>query len=443
MKKLIGDLLVEAGLISATQLVDALKVQQDKGSKIVEILISLGHLSADAFVKFLAKQPGIASIGLANYEVARDLIALVPKEFAIKNEVFPVDRLGKLLTLGMVCPLDSQTIEELERTTGLRIKPLLCSPDDIRSAIIRYYPHVEPPGSYSAPPTDKPLDTLVGTMKLSSVVRLIRHIKTLPGLPETAKRVREATTDPKVSVHDVATVIAKDAPVAARVLSVSNSPAYGFRHKVDNLDLAVSLLGLRETYSIVLSIGVINMFEKSKKFDYRSFWQQSLQGATAAMIIARACGKADANSGSRSGVFSAALLQDIGRLALAEVAPDLYAKVDSSLAGPSLIADEERIVGLTHAEAGYELAAHWDLPQEFAVAIRFHHHPERAVEHKDMAAIVGLSDVLLRVEEGANATTFDGMEAALATLNLSRADAECALEEYLSKRSDSAAFPIS
>jgi hypothetical protein len=41
----------------------------------------------------------------------------------------------------MVCPLDNKTISQIEASTGLRVKPILCSPEDIRSAINRYYPH--------------------------------------------------------------------------------------------------------------------------------------------------------------------------------------------------------------------------------------------------------------------------------------------------------------
>ena len=130
----IGDMLIEAGLITAKQRNEALAVQSKQGGKTVEILLSLGHLTTHDFVEFLAKQPGVASIDLANYEISADLIELVPKDFAIKHEVFPIDRMGKLLTLGMVCPLDTKTIEKLEELTGLRVKPLLCSADDLRAS---------------------------------------------------------------------------------------------------------------------------------------------------------------------------------------------------------------------------------------------------------------------------------------------------------------------
>ena len=136
-KRRIGELLVDSGLIQKEQLQEGLALQAAKGGKIVETLISLGYLNAEAFVSFLARQPGVASIDLSKYEIPRELIGLIPREMAVKHEIFPIDRLGRLLTVGMVCPLDSATVKDIEERTGLRVKPLLCAPNDIRAAIER------------------------------------------------------------------------------------------------------------------------------------------------------------------------------------------------------------------------------------------------------------------------------------------------------------------
>ena len=69
-----------------------------------------------------------------------ELLALVPAEIARKHELFPIDKMGKLLTVGMVCPLDKAAITDVEACTGLRIKPMLCTTADVRKALDRYYP---------------------------------------------------------------------------------------------------------------------------------------------------------------------------------------------------------------------------------------------------------------------------------------------------------------
>ena len=155
----------------------------------------------------------------------------------------------------------------------------------------------------------------------------------------------------------------------------------------------MTLLGLRETYSIVLSAAVIDFFDSSRRFDYKSFWLGAMCCAAASKITGKAC------RGDRiSGVFCAGLLHDIGRVALAEVAGDRYAQVQGNLYGSALIAAEEKVFGLAHPEAGFELATHWGLPTAIADAIRFHHTPEHACEeNRDIVSIVSVGAALSHV----------------------------------------------
>lgn len=138
-KKLIGQLLVEAGHISPGDLTRALERQKESGGKLVEVLIDMGSIDRESFQQIMAKQPGIASIDLENYSIPPELASLVPREMAIQHEIYPIDKLGKLLTLGMACPLDTKTIEELTERTGLRVKPILCSHKDIQDCIAQFY----------------------------------------------------------------------------------------------------------------------------------------------------------------------------------------------------------------------------------------------------------------------------------------------------------------
>lgn len=138
-KKRVGELLVEEGLVTGLDLARALLHQKEYGGKIIDILVALGATNTVNVVNFLARQPGIPSLRLRNYDVPRRIISLVPKELAVKHEVFPVETIGQVLTLGMVCPLDRGAIAELELVTELKVRPILCSSDDIRAAINHYY----------------------------------------------------------------------------------------------------------------------------------------------------------------------------------------------------------------------------------------------------------------------------------------------------------------
>ncbi|PCJ51374.1 MAG: hypothetical protein COA73_17565 [Candidatus Hydrogenedentota bacterium] len=379
--------MIEHELITSGQLKEALDKQKKSGEKIVEALIDLGHLTVEQFVRFLSGQPGVASIELSNYQIPDDVIALIPNDTAIENEIFPIDKMGKLLTLGMVCPLDAKTIEEIESMTGLRVKPILCSPTDIKNAISQYYPKNAAPKDESSPEPEVTPEKVETGLKMSKVLKLISGMKTLPALPETVEKVKEAMDDLSVSPNEVAAHIIMDPPIAAKVLSVANSAAYGFPNRVDTVELAVALLGLRETYSIVLSAAVMNLFETSQLFDYKRYWEEAMNCASAAKIIAKACGK-----GEDKGIFTAGLLHDIGRIALLETDSEEYSKINFNLIDDDLIQAEQEFMGVTHTEAGFELATNWNLPSEISEAIRYHHNPEFSEQNKVTVAIVALSE---------------------------------------------------
>ena len=367
--KRIGTLLVENGLISEAHLEEALRIQQEREGKIVEILISLGYVDPNQFVDFLAKQPGIAGIDINRYGVSEELIKLVPREFALKHEVFPLDRIGSLLTVGMVCPLDTKTIQELEQLTGLRVKPLLVAAEDLRRSIERYYeqPEEEDEEAY---PEGLPQGA---EMRLAGTAYLVRQLDALPALPPTVQRIQEAVGDVEVLVSDIARLINTDPPLAAKVLAVANSPAYGFPNKVASVELAVSLLGLRETYHIALSVAVADVLTSAEGFNYKQFWTRSYIRAALAKSVARHTGH-----GNDPAPFTAGLLADVGRLVLAQVAPGSYHQLAEMRDGQKLVEAEEKLLGIGHPEAGYLLTEAWGLPGALTEAIRFHHMPERA-----------------------------------------------------------------
>lgn len=395
-RRKIGEMLIEDGLITQDQLGKALDLQRDKGGKTVENLIALKYMDAHAFLKFLSRQPGVASIDLMNYTIPRELIELVPAAFALKHEVVPLDKMGRDLTVGMACPLDAASIGELERVTGLRVRPLLVSMNDVRVALNRYYAkpqtvsiEITEPYRKAVSSKEETLPQVESALNLEGIMHLVRNVTGLPALPETVRRVRALMDNPATTMSEIASVIEHDPSVSAKVLSLANSSAYGFAHRVENVTKAVTLLGLRETYAVVLTSAVIDYFEASRYFDYKAYWRWSLFCATAAETVAKACNYSDPGN-----AFSSGLLHDLGRLVFAEIVPERYAEIDQKLPDSELIAVEERTFGVGHAELGYLLAREWNLPGDIMTAMRFHHQPIQADACHDLVAIVALAAIM-------------------------------------------------
>lgn len=428
---------MQEGVITKEQIEEALGLQEKGGGRIIENLIALGYLDPRTFANFLSRQPGMASINLLNYSIPQEIIKLVPAEFALRHEILPLDKLGRDLTVGMACPLDKATLDKLQEITGLRVKPFLVSMNDIRVALKSYYqperatqefdlrevqaiyrsaptshsgiPAAAPSTSTAPPqapvpsPPEAPVPPLSAKeavtreaiskaesgLHFEGIVHLVRKIHTLPALPETVTSVREAMNDPHSAAGDVANLLARDPALVAKVISLANSAAYGFPHRVDNIEMATRLLGLREIYSVVLSSAVIDYFAKAKFFDYKAFWRRSMIAATAARIVGKIYGKRTA-----SGLFAAGLLHDIGRVVLAEIAGERYSKILQTQSDAEVIAQETELLGIAHPEAGFILTDGWDLPPELTEAVRFHHDIAQAKSAPDVVAVVGLAALM-------------------------------------------------
>lgn len=401
--KRIGELLVNEGLITPSQLQEALDKQRADGGKIVENLMALEYLDTQTFVRFLSRQPGIASIDLLNYTIPADVVRLIDREFAMKHQIVPIDKMGKDLTVGMACPLDAATVAALEEKTGMRVRPLLVSMNDVRVALDSYYRRDDEAmetftldGNLNVPlsarvvtPGTAAISLVESGLKFEKVVHLIRQISSLPALPETVNRVRHAMEDLDTSTDDMAKIISNDPALAAKVVSLANSAAYSFTHRVDTIERATALLGLREVYGAVLASAVIDYFKEGKHFNHKKFWKRSMACATACKLIAKA-----KRVQGVSGLFAAGLMFDIGRAVLAEIAPKQYADVDQELPEEEIIQIENNLFGLAHPEVGFLLADGWGLPAEISEPIRFHHDFQQAQKFPKLVAIVALGSLV-------------------------------------------------
>ncbi|MBL7646653.1 MAG: HDOD domain-containing protein [Candidatus Hydrogenedentes bacterium] len=393
---LIGERLIEEGMITPEQLEEALQQQKRSGTKIVATLIALGHLTQADFLKFLARQPGIASIHLSGYSIPAPVLQLVPAEFARKHEVVPMDTMGSVLTVGMAFPLDASVIRDLEALTKLRVKALLVVPEAIQVALDKYYPA---PGVHSSGtkdwsvtasvPSTSTLREVAASLTIDGVMALVRGVSSLPAMPETVQRVQEAVANPDLGASDVAEILKRDPGLSAKIISLANAPVHGIRHRIDSIEAATAMLGLREVYTVAVAAAVVDRLASAPNFDYRAHWRRSGLCGSLAKILARASG---INFGS--GVYAAGLLHDIGRAVFAEVTPVPYGALQHQVPDEVLVEAEQNAFGISHPEVGYIVAENWALPAPIGACIRFHHQPERARDFPDLVRLVALASQL-------------------------------------------------
>ncbi len=198
---------------------------------------------------------------------------------------------------------------------------------------------------------------------------LKRAAAKLPTLPAVATRVLELGEDPYAGSCELASTIAPDPALSARLLKAANSPLYAQRRAVDNLRQAISLLGFNTAITLALSFS-LQPSDNGGCVDKRAYWHRSLTAAISARALAEL-----SNAGDSGRFFLAALLQDIGMLVLEQTDPEEYARLlDAATSHGELARLEIDAFGFDHAHLGARLLEQWNLPHPICQAVETSHH---------------------------------------------------------------------
>ncbi len=197
----------------------------------------------------------------------------------------------------------------------------------------------------------------------------------LPSPPGVAQQIIELAQDPEIDVGRIAEMIGKDPGLSAKILRTANSPIYAQRRRSQNLRQGVLVLGLNATVTLALSFSIISGLRNGKKggLDYAAFWRRTLLAATAARTAGELIDVKQTED-----LFLAALLQDLGRLALDRSRPGFYAELPAEASNAELLSYEKTRAGDDHAAVGGWMLRNWNLPEHLCRAVELSHQPEQA-----------------------------------------------------------------
>jgi type II secretion system protein E len=136
---LIGQILIDEGLISSEQLEAGLREQKKSGELICTALVKLGFLSEAKALSVLSKQLNIPYLLLKDRDIEPLLIQKVPAKFASHYKIIPVEFSDNCLTIAMADPLDIRTLDDIRLLLGIEVKGVLASEREIQDAIRKYY----------------------------------------------------------------------------------------------------------------------------------------------------------------------------------------------------------------------------------------------------------------------------------------------------------------
>lgn len=150
----LGDILLRDGLITNSQLEEAIRNHNQTGKPIGKALVDLGFISENDKLNTLKKRFGCEIISLSDVDIPPTILTYIPKSFASKHHLIPVrlDRDG--LVVAMEDPTDIVTIDNLKTIVGIRIKASAAAGSEI-AQIIEKMPDLAEPVIYV--PGKKPL----------------------------------------------------------------------------------------------------------------------------------------------------------------------------------------------------------------------------------------------------------------------------------------------
>ena len=271
---------------------------------------------------------------------------------------------------------------------------------------------------------------------------ILQVLDQLPPIPGVAVRIMELVADPEFSTDELVATVNTDPVLTGKVLRICNSSLYGLPREIKTPGEAVAYLGTRTLVNLAISSCVAAYYDGKDEGYFLAkgeLWKQSVAcGVTAQKIAMKA------RSEARNMAFTAGVLHNIGKVAMAEFLPDKADEFKRKLGAEEkdFTLVEQEILGLDHAEAGGIVADRWQLPELLTDAIRYHHSPQDIENGTELTSLIHIADCLvmdLGIGTGIDGLHYHFHEDSLDVIGLDNNDLaliKIALVEEFSKKQD-------
>jgi len=224
--------------------------------------------------------------------------------------------------------------------------------------------------------------------------RLLARVEAIPAISPAAVDALTALEHPEVDASELERIVRLDPVLTSTFLRVANAACFG-PGSVDSLQAAITRLGLRRVRHIITAAALSDVIPPEipgYRMDARSFWAHCAATALLTEGIYEQLGEP-----APPMAFAAALLHDIGRLALGAIVEEFAEDITAQLEDTDRTFEEieREVIGVDHASIGMRVATAWRLPAGITHAIAEHHEPERAPEpFRRMVEIIHVADLL-------------------------------------------------
>ncbi|MEQ8857813.1 MAG: HDOD domain-containing protein [Pseudomonadales bacterium] len=223
---------------------------------------------------------------------------------------------------------------------------------------------------------DKIRDELTGAVKSDQLE--------LPTLPEVALRVRDAADDPNVSAQSLGRVIGEDPSISGRMIKVANSPLYRGAQTIEDLNMAISRMGVDFAANLASGIAMQQLFQATSELvdrKLRQVWAHASAVAGVSAVLARNFSRLRPDEASLAGLTHVIGVLPI--LSWAEDHPDLLSN--------SMTLDQ--VIDSIHPSLGTMILQSWDFPEEVALVPSQYTNFGRTAPGADYADVVMVANL--------------------------------------------------
>jgi hypothetical protein len=140
IRKKMGELLVDEGLVREEQVQEALRRQRATGEGFGEALVLMGFVSEVDIARTIVKQSGLPYIDASKYRINKDGVQAVPAELMWQNQFVVIDKIGKTILVAISNVLSTEVFEKLERISGSQIFVYVATAGQVQQALEKNVP---------------------------------------------------------------------------------------------------------------------------------------------------------------------------------------------------------------------------------------------------------------------------------------------------------------
>ncbi len=251
----------------------------------------------------------------------------------------------------------------------------------------------------------------------------------LPSLPEVALKVREEAESEFVSAQSLAKVVGDDPALATQLIRIANSPLFRATRSIDDLQQAISRLGVEHSANVVTGLAMQNMFQATSEFidrKLRNIWKLSTEVAAWSTILCNHKTRLRPDQATLAG-----LTHNVGALPVLS-----WAEENDHILRDSITLD--RVIEQLHPTIGGMILRSWNFADELIVVPEHYQDTSRDGASADYVDVVAAATLLNTLDPDQQLADQPWIgDATFARLGLSADTSEEAFAELRQEASDS------